>query len=163
VPAREVLVYPHPALKQVARALDPGEDEEIARVAADLVDTMDSFGHCVGLAATQLGEMVRMVVVDVTGHKKAPVSNGRLVLVNPRIVSADGAEVGREGCLSIPELTANVRRATTIEVASADGTLRSEGFEARCLQHELDHLDGLLFLDRVDSLTADVFRRKRRG
>jgi peptide deformylase len=160
---REVLRYPHPALKQVARALDPGEEEEIARVAADLVDTMDSFGHCVGLAATQLGELVRMVVVDVTGHKKATASNGRLVLVNPRIVDASGAEVGREGCLSIPELTANVRRATTIEVASADGTLRSEGFEARCLQHELDHLDGLLFLDRVDSLTADVFRRKRRG
>jgi peptide deformylase len=160
---REVLRYPHPALKQVARALDPGEHEEIARVAADLIDTMDSFGHCVGLAATQLGEMVRMVAVDVTGHKKASASNGRLVLVNPRIVSASGAEVGREGCLSIPELTANVRRATTIEVASADGTLRSEGFEARCLQHELDHLDGLLFLDRVDSLTADVFRRKRRG
>jgi peptide deformylase len=160
---REVLRYPHPALKQVARALDPGEDEEIARVAADLLDTMDSFGHCVGLAATQLGEMVRMVVVDVTGHKKATASNGRLVLVNPRIVSAAGAEVGREGCLSIPELTANVRRATTIEVESADGTLRSDGFEARCLQHELDHLDGLLFLDRVDSLTADVFRRKPRG
>ena len=65
---REVLRYPHPALKQVARALEPGEDEEIARVAADLVDTMDSFGHCVGLAATQLGEMVRMIVVDVTGQ-----------------------------------------------------------------------------------------------
>ena len=160
---REVLRYPHPALKQVARALDPGEEEEIARVAADLVDTMDSFGHCVGLAATQLGEMVRMVAVDVTGHKKATASNGRLVLVNPRIVSAAGAEVAREGCLSIPELTANVRRATTIEVESAGRTLRSEGFEARCLQHELDHLDGLLFLDRVDSLTADVFRRKRRG
>ena len=160
---REVLVYPHPALKQVARTLDAGEDEEIARVAADLVDTMDSFGHCVGLAATQLGEMVRMVVVDVTGHKKATASNGRLVLVNPRIVSASGAAVGREGCLSIPELTANVRRATTIEVESADGTLRSQGFEAICLQHEIDHLDGLLFLDRVDSLTADVFRRKRQG
>ena len=163
MPVREVLVYPHPALKQVARALAPEEDDEVARVAKDLVDTMDAFGHCVGLAATQLGEMVRMVVVDVTGHKKATASNGRLVLVNPRIISAAGAEVGREGCLSIPELTANVRRATTIEIESADGTLRSEGFEARCLQHELDHLDGLLFLDRVDSLTADVFRRKRRG
>ena len=160
---REVLVYPHPALKQVARALDPGEDEEIARVAADLVDTMESFGHCVGLAATQLGEMVRMVAVDVTGHPKATATNGPLVLVNPRIVRTEGAEVGREGCLSIPELTANVRRATTIEVESADGVVRSEGFEARCLQHEIDHLDGLLFLDRVDSLTADVFRRKRRG
>jgi peptide deformylase len=160
---REVLVYPHPALKQVARALAPEEHEEIARVAADLVDTMDSFGHCVGLAATQLGEMVRIIVVDVSGHKKATTSNGRLILVNPRIVAASGAEVGREGCLSIPELTANVRRATEIEVESAAGVIRSQGFEARCLLHELDHLDGLLFLDRVDSLTADVFRRKRRG
>ena len=158
---REVLRYPHPALKQVARAADdPGE---IARVREDLLDTMDSFGHCVGLAATQLGEMVRMTVVDVTGHRKARTANGRLVLVNPRIVRSEGAEVGREGCLSIPELTANVRRATTIEVEHDAGSLVSEGFEARCLQHEIDHLDGLLFLDRVDSLTADVFRRVRSG
>jgi peptide deformylase len=163
VPVREVLRYPHPALKEVARALGPGEAGEIARVAADLLDTMDSFGHCVGLAATQLGELVRMVAVDVSGHPKATVTNGRLVLVNPRIVSASGAEVGREGCLSIPELTANVRRATEVVVESDDGVVRSEGFEARCLQHEIDHLDGVLFLDRVDSLTADVFRRKRRG
>jgi peptide deformylase len=156
---REVLLYPHPALKQVAReAHDPAE---IARVREDLLDTMDSFGHCVGLAATQLGEMVRIVVVDVTGHKKARNANGRLVLVNPRIVEAEGAEVGREGCLSIPELTANVRRATRIVVEHDAGTVGSEGFEARCLQHEIDHLDGLLFLDRVDSLTADVFRRVR--
>jgi len=160
---REVLRYPHPALKAVARALDPHDAAEAARVAADLTDTMDSFGHCVGLAATQLGEMARIVVVDVSEHPKATTSNGRLVLVNPRIVHAEGAEVAREGCLSIPELTANVRRATAIEVEWADGALRAEGFEARCLQHELDHLDGVLFLDRVDSLTADVFRRKRRG
>jgi peptide deformylase len=161
VTIREVLRYPHPALKEVAReARDAGE---IARVSTDLVDTMDAFGHCVGLAATQFGELVRIVVVDVSGHRKATTSNGRLVLVNPRIVHAEGAEVGREGCLSIPELTANVRRATAITVESDDGTLRSEGFEARCLQHEIDHLDGLLFLDRVDSLTADVFRRKQRG
>ena len=156
---REVLRYPHPALKQVAREVH--EPDEIARVAADLVDTMDSFGHCVGLAATQLGEMVRMVVVDVSGHKKATSANGRQVLVNPRITHAEGAEVGREGCLSIPELTANVRRAMRIVVEHDGGTIRSEGFEARCLQHEVDHLDGLLFLDRVDSLTADVFRRVR--
>ena len=116
---REVLVYPHPALKQVAReGHAPGE---IARVSEDLVDTMDAFGHCVGLAATQLGELVRIVVVDVTGHRKATTTNGRLVLVNPRIVREEGAEVGREGCLSIPELTANVRRATTIEVEHDGG------------------------------------------
>ena len=156
---REVLGYPHPALKEVAReAHEPGE---IARVARDLEDTMDAFGHCVGLAATQLGEMLRIVVVDVSGHRKAAGSNGRLLLVNPRIVVAEGAEVGREGCLSIPDLTANVRRATRIEIEAGDRRIRSEGFEARCLQHEIDHLDGLLFLDRVDSLTADVFRRVR--
>jgi peptide deformylase len=156
---RDVLVYPHAALKQVAREVH--DAEEIARVARDLEDTMDAFGHCVGLAATQLGEMARIVVVDVSGHRKAVTSNGRLVLANPRIVGAEGAEVGREGCLSIPDLTANVRRATRIEVEAGDRRIVSEGFEARCLQHEIDHLDGLLFLDRVDSLTADVFRRVR--
>jgi peptide deformylase len=165
---REVLRYPHPALKAVARALAPDEQDEIERVAADLLDTMRSFGHCVGLAATQLGELVRMVAVDVSEHPKATTANGLLILVNPRIAHAAGAEVGREGCLSIPELTANVRRATEIvvEATHPEGaalTVCSQGFEARCLQHELDHLDGLLFLDRVDSLTADVFRRKRRG
>jgi peptide deformylase len=160
---RDVLRYPHPALKRRGRALAPQERGEADRVAADLVDTMDAFGHCVGLAATQLGEMVRIVAVDVSGHPKAASSNGRLVLVNPEIVHAEGAAVGREGCLSIPELTANVRRATTVEVQWTGGRVRAEGFEARCLQHEIDHLDGVLFLDRVDSLTADVFRRKRRG
>jgi peptide deformylase len=154
---RDVLLYPHPALKEVAREVH--DAQEIARVSADLVDTMDAFGHCVGLAATQIAEMVRMVVVDVSGHRKAKTSNGRLILVNPRIARAEGAEVGREGCLSIPELTANVRRATRIVVEAEGRRLTSEGFEARCLQHEIDHLDGLLFLDRVDSLTADVFRR----
>ena len=162
---REVLRYPHPSLKQEARELGSGDDAVIAEVAADLVETMGSFGHCVGLAAPQLDHLVRMVVVDVTGHKKATTQNGLLVLVNPVIVEADGAEVGREGCLSIPHLTANVRRATriSIEARNPQGdsvSVESEAFEARCLQHEIDHLDGLLFLDRVDSLASDVFRRK---
>ncbi len=162
---REVLRYPHPSLKQKARELGTDDADLIRQVAADLVDTMESFGHCVGLAAPQLDHLVRMVAVDVTGHKKATTQNGLLVLVNPVVVEAEGAEVGREGCLSIPHLTANVRRATTIrvEAQSPDGeelSVQSEAFEARCLQHEIDHLDGLLFLDRVDSLASDVFRRK---
>ena len=78
------------------------------------------------------------------------------------ITAAAGAEVGREGCLSIPELTGNVRRATEITVEADGLRVDAEGFEARALQHEIDHLDGLLFLDRVESLEADVFRRKRR-
>jgi peptide deformylase len=168
VAVREVLRYPHPALKQRARALGEGDAAERERVARDLLDTMESFGHCVGLAAPQLDELVRIVAVDVTGHKKATVQNGLLVLVNPVIVRSEGAEVGREGCLSIPHLTANVRRATEVALEATDPSGRqvsveSAGFEARCLQHEIDHLDGLLFLDRVDSLATDVFRRKNYG
>lgn len=121
---------------------------------------MRSLGHCVGIAAPQLGLMARVVAVDVSEHPKAATSNGLLVLANPRIVEREGSKVGREGCLSLPDVTANVRRATRVAVEHTGGTLECEGFEARCVQHELDHLDGILFLDRVESLTEDVFRRK---
>jgi peptide deformylase len=166
VPARKVLRYPHPVLKAVARPLADDEREIAERVGRDLLDTMRSFPRCAGIAAPQIDELVRMVVVDVTDHPKATACHGELVLVNPRVVASSGAEVAREGCLSIPDLTANVRRATevTIEALDVSGEARAietEGFEARCLLHELDHLDGVLFLDRVDSLTTDVFRRKR--
>ena len=155
--AREVLVYPHPILKQVAA---PAQARAAKVVGRDLVDTMRSFERCVGLAAPQIGELSRVVAVDVRGHPKAETDNGLLVLVNPRIVEAEGSEVAREGCLSIPDLTANVRRATSIVVEHAEGAVACLGFEARCVQHELDHLDGILFLDRVESLVDDVFRRR---
>ena len=165
---REVLRYPNPVLKREARALDANELELAQRVGRDLVDTMRSFPRCVGVAAPQLDELVRMIVVDVTDHPKATACHGELVLVNPRVVTSSGAAVAREGCLSIPDLTANVRRAThvTIEAtdpAGGDRSIETEGFEARCLLHEMDRLDGVLFLDRVDSLATDVFRRKSYG
>ena len=163
---RPVLRYPDPRLTQVARALAPEEGALAARVAADLVDTMRSFPRCVGVAAPQIGEAVRVVVVDCSEHPKATVHHGLLTLVNPRLVASEGAEVGREGCLSIPDLTANVRRATVVTVEALDASgeparVQAEGFEARALQHEIDHLDGLLFLDRVASLELDVFQRRR--
>ena len=163
---RQVLRYPHPSLKRVARELAPGGEAE--RVAADLVDTLRSFEHTTGLAATQVDELVRIIAVDVTGHRRATASHGLLVLMNPRVTWEEGAEVAREGCLSIPELTANVRRAARIAVEALTPSgepvaLETEGFEARCLLHEIDHLDGVLFLDRVDSLATDVFRRKSYG
>ena len=163
---REVLRYPDPLLKRRARELTDADRLEMERVGRDLVDTMRSHTRCVGVAAPQLGELVRMIVVDVTEHPKAASRNGLLVLANPRVVQADGAEVAREGCLSIPELTANVRRATSITVEAIEPTgeprtVEADAFEARCLLHEIDHLDGVLFLDRVDSLATDVFRRKR--
>jgi peptide deformylase len=173
VAVREVLHYPHPALKAVADAAPLDGSPETERAARDLYETMASFGHCVGLAATQLGDLTRIVAVDVSEHPKAKASHGLLLLANPRVVEEDGAEVAREGCLSIPHLTANVRRATEIAVeadaleltedglAVSDLRIETDGFEARCLLHEIDHLDGILFLDRVDSLTRDVFERKR--
>jgi peptide deformylase len=158
VASREVLLYPDPVLKQVAA---PAQAGDLERVGADVLDTMRSFPGCVGLAAPQLGELVRVIAVDVSEHPKAETSNGLLLLANPRVTRAEGSEVAREGCLSIPDLTANVRRATRITVEHAEGSVECEGFEARCLLHELDHLDGVLFLDRVESLVDDVFRRKR--
>jgi peptide deformylase len=159
VAVREVLRHPHPLLTQVA---EPADRETAARVAADLLDTMRSFPRCVGVAAPQIGELVRVAVVDCSQHPKAAGHHGELVLVNPVIVARSGGEVGREGCLSIPELTANVRRATAVTVEAAGLRVEATGFEARALQHEIDHLDGLLFLDRVESLESDVFERRRR-
>jgi peptide deformylase len=161
---REVLLHPDPRLKQVARPIEPGD--RVDRLAADLVETMRAGPRTVGLAAPQVGELVRVLVVDCSGHPKAHDSHGLLVLVNPVIAASAGSEIGREGCLSIPEITANVRRATEVVVAAASpegAPLRIEaaGFEARALQHEIDHLDGVLILDRVASLDTDVFRRRR--
>ena len=158
--ARPVLRYPNPLLKQ--RCAATTEHDVLERVAADLVDTMRSAPRCVGLAAPQIGELVRLAVVDVTGHPKAESCNGLLVLANPVIVDAEGDELGREGCLSIPDFTGNVRRATRVVVETSSRTVEATGFEARVLQHELDHLDGVLFLDRVVS-RRDLFRRQSYG
>jgi peptide deformylase len=154
---REVLLYPDPALKQVAA---PAQAKDAERVGRDLLDTIASYPGCVGLAAPQISELVRVIAVDVSEHPKAETSSGLLLLANPRVVEAEGSEVAREGCLSIPDLTANVRRATRIVVEHAAGKVECGGFEARCVLHEIDHLDGVLFLDRVESLVDDVFRRK---
>jgi len=163
VAARKVLRYPHPSLKERCEPIPPGD--ELDRVARDLLDTMRSFSGCVGLAAPQIDELVRVIVVDVTEHKKTTTSHGLLVLANPVVVETSGDELGREGCLSIPDLTANVRRATWIRVealmtSGETVVIETDGFEARALLHELDHLDGILFLDRIAS-RADLFARKR--
>ena len=165
---REILRLPDPALKHVAVEATAEEWALVERVAADLVDTMHDFPRCVGLAAPQIGESVRVIVVDVSLHPKGDPNAVEIVLVNPRVVSGTGSEVAREGCLSVPEFTADVRRykEVVVEGLTREGepwTIETGGFEARALQHEIDHLDGLLFLDRVDSLARDVFRRKSYG
>lgn len=154
---RPVLLYPDPRLKAMAA---PVQADDVERVAGELLATMRSYERCVGIAAPQIGELVRLAVVDVTGHPKAGTSNGLLVLANPRVVDSEGSEVAREGCLSLPDVTANVRRATRVVVEHLGGTVECHGFEARAVLHELDHLNGILFLDRVESLVDDLFRRR---
>jgi peptide deformylase len=158
---RKVLLYPDPVLKRVCAPAPFAE--ELDQVIEDLTDTMLSFPGCVGIAAPQIGYEYRVALIDLSMHKKAPPSvHGLMALIDPVAASFDGSEVAREGCLSIPQLTANVRRAVNTTVTDRNGTYDFEGFEARCVLHEIDHLDGKLFLDRVDSLTQDVFPRKQR-
>jgi peptide deformylase len=165
VAEREVVLYPDPILKQ--RCDEVADPEGLRRVAQDLVDTMRVLPRCVGLAAPQIGELARVVAFDVTGHAKATSCSGLVVIANPVLVRADGDELGREGCSSIPEFTGNVRRATAIVVEglTPEGesvAIEADGFEARVVQHELDHLEGILFLDRVVS-RRDLFRRRSYG
>ncbi|MGB1583736.1 MAG: peptide deformylase [Solirubrobacterales bacterium] len=159
---RKVLLYPDPLLKRVCAPAPEGDT--LASVIADLTDTMRSFPGCVGIAAPQIGYEFRVAVIDLSNHKKAPPTvHGLTALVDPEVTASEGHEIAREGCLSIPQLTANVARAetATVRVRGSD-ELVFDGFEARCVLHEIDHLDGLLFLDRVTSLTRDVFPRKQR-
>lgn len=139
----------------------------LARLAGDLKDTARSFPRTVGIAAPQVGEAWRVCFVDCTGHPKVPDAHGPMMMVNPVLLSAAGAEVGREGCLSLPDITANVERAVDVHVGYRDPTgavreVRASGFEARVILHEMDHLDGVLILDRVRSLALDVFPRRER-
>ena len=142
-----------------------GEIDDVAvALAQDLLDTMRGAGHSVGVAAPQIGVSLRAFCVAVTGHKKARSCHGEVVLFDPVILESSGPEVGREGCMSVPDLTGDVARATSLHVRGLglDGELHEfevDAFEARAFQHEIDHLDGLLFLDRV---VADdkVFRRR---
>ena len=162
---RPVVRLPHPVLVAVADATDE-VDPTLTDLAADLVDTMRVSPGCVGLAAPQIAVGLRVFAMDVTGHRKARSCAGLVVLANPEVVSAADPEVAREGCMSVPDLTGNVARARRVVVRGVDlldGGMRevdADAIEARALLHEIDHLDGLVFLARVRSARQDVFARK---
>ncbi len=151
---RPVVVAPHPVLSARCVEVDPC-DPEVIQLAADLVATMVVSPGCVGLAANQVGVGQRVFSLDVSEHPKTRTSHGRFVLVNPVIDAASRNERAREGCMSVPDFTGDVRRASRLTVSGllpATGhavTVVTDAFEARALQHEIDHLDGKVFLDRV--------------
>jgi peptide deformylase len=164
---RPVLLVPDPRLKEVCAPVE-NFDEALLQLVRDLEDTRANSPACVGIAASQIGAMSRVAIVDTSQHKKfGDASHGHMVMVNPEIIAREGERLGREGCLSLPDFTANVKRAMQITVRYFDEqgtehTLETEDFEAVVVQHELDHLDGILFLDRVANLATDVFRRKQK-
>jgi len=159
----EILKAPDDRLKQVSEPVE-SFDGEFRDFVADLEETRLAGPAAVGIAAPQVGRHQRIVIVDVSGRPKTA-SHGYLVLVNPEITHWEGFEIGREGCLSVPDYTGNVIRATRLRLRAQgiDGVAKvyeMEGFEARAIQHEMDHLDGLLFTDRVVSRRTDLYRRK---
>jgi peptide deformylase len=149
-----VVRAPAPVLARRGEVVDP-TDADIVQLAADLVTTMRVSPGCVGLAAPQVGVSAKVFCVDVSDHPKTRTSHGVFVLCNADVVDASRNEKAREGCLSVPDLTGDVKRATRIVVrghepgTGVELTIETDAFEARALQHEIDHCDGLLFLDRA--------------
>lgn len=164
----DIITYPDSRLKQIAEEVKCFDDE-LTLFIKNLEETMAAGPGGVGIAATQVGVMKRIVIVDVSSYprlKKAK-HHGHLILINPEITDWQGMKKGREGCMSVPDFTGNVIRAETITLNALDenGTPQEyemEGFEARAVQHEIDHLDGLLFLDRLVSRRNDLFQRKNK-
>ncbi|MFY1634647.1 peptide deformylase [Solwaraspora sp. WMMB335] len=161
---RPVVAAPDQVLSRAGQPVDPVA-AEVVQLAADLVATMRVSPGCVGLAAPQIGASLQVFAVDVTGHAKTVTGHGAFVLCNARLIETTRWRPGREGCMSVPDLTGDVKRATRVTVeAVLPGTgeavrLVTDGFEARAVQHEIDHCAGLLFLDRVAGAHA-VFPRK---
>ena len=165
MPVQPILRYPHPLLKKLCKEVSV-VDHQIHTLVEDLLDTMREGPGSVGVAAPQIGVTLRVCVVNVSGNRHGKENNhGLLVMINPQIISSTGVAVMREGCMSVPDYTGDVERATeiTVRFTEPDQTVReftATGFEAVAIQHEMDHLDGVLFLDRIISVRTGLFRRK---
>ncbi len=157
---REIIKYPHPLLRK--KAEDVKEiDDSIKELIKDLEDTMYA-APGVGLAANQIGVSLRVAVVNVLGPER---KDGLIVLINPEIVHQEGEESAEEGCLSLPGIWEVVKRAKMVVVRAQnlDGKtveLEGTGLLGRAYQHEIDHLNGIVFLDRLNALKRRMLRKK---
>jgi peptide deformylase len=165
---REIVIYGDPVLRAKGKKVTK-VDDEIRQLAADMLETMHEAGG-VGLAAQQVGEPLQLTVIDISqaenrpsrmwinGAEVDPKDHMPLVLINPELILSKETEIGPEGCLSFPEVTADITRAarTTVKASDLDGNqieFEAEGLLARAAQHEVDHLNGILFIDRMSSAT----------
>jgi peptide deformylase len=161
---RPVLQFPDKRLQQVSKPIDEVTDE-IRTLAGDMLEVM--YGEPgIGLAAPQLGELVRMIVVD-TEWTEEDAERNPLVLVNPQLGAREGEITWTEGCLSVPDFQADVERAERVALEARDlegqtVEIAAEGLQAVCFQHEIDHLDGILFIDRISRLKREMYARKRK-
>ena len=160
---RPVLQFPDKRLTVVAKPIEEITDE-IRQLAQDMCEVMyDEPG--IGLAATQVGESVRLIVVD-TEWKDENHERNPLILVNPELSEQDGEVLWKEGCLSVPDFEAEVKRAERVLLRALDPDgkeveIRAEGLQAVCFQHEVDHRDGKLFIDRISKLKRSLYKAKR--
>jgi len=156
----EICTYPDPVLRKTAEDVER-VDREISRLIDDMAETMYE-APGIGLAANQVGIPLRLVVIDL---QKPELQQGLIVLVNPRIVAARGEASIEEGCLSVPAYFANVKRFEEVTVQCMDRNevpiqIQASGLLAIALQHEIDHLQGKLFIDHLGPISKDIFKRK---
>jgi peptide deformylase len=155
---RQILVYPDERLRTVAQPVSE-VDDSIRELVTDMLETMyDSNG--IGLAATQINVHKQVIVMDLSESRDQP-----MVLINPQVVAKDGEQVYDEGCLSIPEYNASVKRAENIKISALDEQgeifeMQADGLLAVCIQHEMDHLKGIVFVDYLSRLKQDRVRKK---
>ncbi len=159
---QEIFKYPSPILRKKAANVSRF-NEELQQLIQDMADTMYE-APGVGLAAPQIGISRRVVVIDITPKEE---DNKLIVLINPEIISGEGSQVDEEGCLSVVDLTAKVKRFDQITVKAHDINGKLHEFEAeewfaRVIQHEIDHLNGTLFLDHLSSLKRALYKKKRK-
>lgn len=161
----DIRKYPDPVLKTKTNRVER-IDDKLQRLIDDMFETMYA-APGVGLAANQVGVPLSLAVIDISPRQEGEKRSGPLVIINPMILSMDGAVTEEEGCLSIPDYTEKIRRAAKVRVRAQGRNgkeleIEAEGLLAKALQHEIDHLNGLLFIDRLSSLKKDIFRRRYR-
>jgi peptide deformylase len=159
----KIVKYGEPVLETPANPVEEFNTPELRQLVEDMFETMYS-AKGVGLAAPQVNLSQRLTVIDTSAGQDP---NARLVLINPEIVSREGTQVGEEGCLSIPGFREDVKRAAKVKIRARDleGNLfETEGAEllARAMQHEIDHLNGVLFISHLSALKRDLIKRKIR-
>ncbi len=157
----KIYKYPHPVLREACEPIMDW-DTRLQKLVDDMIETMYHQSGAVGLAACQVGVPLQLVVLDIS----AKTTRDQLkILINPTVIQASRNKTSREGCLSFPEYLANIKRATRLTFEATDReqqriTYQVRDFEAVAVQHELDHLNGVLMIDRVTSLKTDWIRRE---